>query len=201
MTSSTSPSLLLRIRNSQDEDAWNQFLDVYSPIVRSYCFQRKIQYADIDDITQDVMTSVSNAIRNFEYDPSKGRFRAWFGTVTANRIKSFLGKKNRSELPQTNEDSSSDQYADPDTDWIDIFSERILRLACSQIQADFADSTWSSFEATWIRNESAADVAKSLGIQVHAVYVNKSRVLKRLEAEVRMLAEDMPISGQDFQLP
>lgn len=198
MTSTTSPSLLLRIRNSQDQDAWNQFLDVYVPIVRAYCYQRKIQHADIDDIAQDVMTSVSNAIRNFEYDPSKGRFRAWFGTVAANRIKSFLAKKNRTELPQSNEDPSTDQYIDPDTDWIDIFSERILRLACERIRSDFTDSTWSSFESTWIKNESAADVAQSLELQVHAVYVNKSRVLKRLEAEIRMLADDMPISGQEL---
>ena len=31
-----------------------------------------------------------------------------------------------------------------------------------------------------------------MGIPVHSVYVNKSRVLKRLENEVRILAEDVP---------
>ena len=159
----------------------------------------------MDDIVQDVMSSVSNAIRTFEYDATKGRFRSWFGTVAANRIKTFIGKQVRAnEKVRANESSArsvtqskSSNYVDPDTDWINIFSERVFRTACERIKQDFAEVTWASFEATWVRNESASDVAKSLGIPVHSIYVNKSRVLKRLEAEIRMLADDMPISQSD----
>jgi len=187
----------MRIRDPRDQDAWSQFLELYEPMVRAYCFQRKIQPADMDDIVQDVMSSVSASIKKFEYDPAKGRFRAWFGTVTANRIKSFLGKLNRIEEKSSRNGSleNPEHYVDPDTDWINIFSETIFRSACGRIRGGFSDSTWSSFEATWMRNESAADVAMALGIPVHSVYVNKSRVLKRLESEIRILAEDMPISS------
>ena len=187
----------MRIRDPRDQDAWSQFLELYEPMVRAYCFQRKIQPADMDDIVQDVMSSVSASIKKFEYDPAKGRFRAWFGTVTANRIKSFLGKLNRIEEKSSRNGSleNPEHYVDPDTDWISIFSETIFRSACGRIRGGFSDSTWSSFEATWMRNESAADVAMALGIPVHSVYVNKSRVLKRLESEIRILAEDMPISS------
>jgi len=91
-----------------------------------------------------------------------------------------------------------DHYVDPDSDWVRIFSERVLRSACDRIRKDFSDKTWSSFEATWVRNQNAGDVANKIGIPVHSVYVNKSRVLKRLESEIRMLADDMPISHRDL---
>ena len=193
----TSPSLLLKIRNEQDTGAWDQFVEIYAPIVRSYCFQRRIQQADVDDIVQDVMTAIATAIRTFDYDPVKGRFRAWFGTVTANKIKNFLNKQVRINDTHGELDpmDSNRSYTDPDSDWIDIFSERILRAACARIRLEFEETTWACFDAIWMRDESAAQTAKALSIPINRAYVNKFRVLRRLESEVKMLAEDMPIDG------
>ena len=184
----------MRIRNSDDRDAWDEFLDLYTPIVRAYCFQRRIQEADVDDIAQDVMSGVAKSIRSLQYDASKGRFRAWLGTVVANRIKTFINRNQYRNGKVTIDQSVSDgQYADPDSDWVAIFSERILHVACNRIRCDFANQTWECFQATWVRHEPAADVAKNLGIPVHSVYVNKSRVLGRLKAEIRSLADDLPL--------
>ena len=194
MTSTTSPSLLLRIRDPKDTDAWDEFLDIYTPVVRTYSFQRSLQEADVNDVVQDVMSSVVKSIRAFDYDPAKGRFRAWFGTLTANRIKTFINRKSRNAetLGESDSPKPIENYSDPDTDWIAIFSDQIYQTACSRVRPSFEDTTWECFEATWLRNEAAADVAVTLGVPVHCVYVNKSRVLKRLEDEVKVLAEDVP---------
>jgi DNA-directed RNA polymerase specialized sigma24 family protein len=39
----------------------------------------------------------------------------------------------------------------------------------------------------------AAETAEQLGVPIDAVYVAKSRVLKRLREEVTLLAEDLPL--------
>ena len=193
----TSPSLLLRVRDPNDAEAWDQFLQIYTSIVRSYCFQRRIQASDVDDIVQEVMTAVSRGIRNFDYDPNKGRFRSWLGTVTANRIKAFFNRESRRNshvvTDQTESGRMEGPWSDPDSEWTEIFSQRIFQLACNRIRGDFTDRTWECFVATWIRNESAPETAEKLQIPIHSVYVNKSRILKRLEKEVRLLAEDVPI--------
>jgi DNA-directed RNA polymerase specialized sigma24 family protein len=44
----------------------------------------------------------------------------------------------------------------------------------------------------WVREQPAADVAKELGIPLEAVYVAKSRVLKRLREKVLELSEEIP---------
>lgn len=195
VNSATSPSLLMRVRNSQDKESWKTFERIYGTIIRSYCRHWRLQPMDADDIVQDVMSSVAKQIQDFEYDSTKGRFRSWLGTITANKIKTFLTKTNRrqeSERPMpADSENLSNAYTDPDSDWVDVFSEEILREASQNIRSHFEETTWRSFKATWIDQKPAAEVAQTLGIPVHSVYVNKSRVLKRLEQEIRNLAEDL----------
>ncbi|MEM7782014.1 MAG: sigma-70 family RNA polymerase sigma factor [Planctomycetota bacterium] len=191
----TSKSLLLRIRDQKDEQSWRTFETIYGQIVRSYCIQKKLQPSDTDDIVQEVLTAVSKAIRSFEYDPSKGKFRGWLGTITANKIKDFLHRKSRrreSLMPMGVEDTRvHHQFADPDNDWVKIFSERVYQEACRRVRPDFQERAWLCFELTWTRMIPAAQVGSQLELPIHSVYVNKSRVIKRLEKEIRMLAEDL----------
>ncbi len=191
----------MRIRNSDDAGAWVEFLETYVPIVRDYCLQRRLQASDVDDIVQDVMTTISTAIRQFDYDPTKGKFRSWLGTIAANRIRNHLARQSVRHSQSLESVDAFDSgvipqpqlCADPDSTWVELFSERIYETACKRIRPDISDLQWNCFEATWVRNENAADVAQALQLPVHQIYVNKSRVLKRLEAEVRILAEEVPI--------
>ena len=200
---STSPSLLVRVRDPADHKSWEQFVEIYTTIIRDYCFQRRLQKNDIDDLVQEVMTAVSKSIRTFEYDPQKGRFRAWLGTITANKINSFLAKQARRNGQKTKMFESAiasvefDGCSDPDSEWVAIFSDRIFKIACATVRPQFSDQQWQCFEASWLNKTPANEIAESLGIAVHLVYVNTSRVLKKLEAEVRVLAEDTPISNGD----
>lgn len=195
LTATTSPSLLIQVRDPNDKDAWEQFTSIYTGIIRDYCIQRRLQPSDIDDIVQDVMASVFASIRKFEYDPSKGRFRAWLGTIAANKIKTFLSKQNRREA-DSNETLKSvksaplTQYIDPDVEWANIFSEKIYQVACSRIRSEFNEVAWECFQALWVRGESVSDIANTLGISINAAFINRYRVLKRLESEIKIISED-----------
>ena len=190
----TSPSLLLRIRNPEDEDSWRRFESVYSPVIRSYCRRRGIQATDVDDIAQEVMSSVANAIQSFEYQPKKGKFRGWLATVTANKLRNFA---NKSTIEREQYVQYVDQLAnkpDSDSQWTELFMQQVFKAASDQIRQEVEDKTWRSFERTWIDGVPAAEVAEELGLPIHTVYVNKSRVLKRMEREFLMLSDDYPFT-------
>lgn len=188
-TSDTSASLLLRIRDPNDRDAWASFVDVYAPLIRRYCQRKGLQSADAADVAQEVMIRVSRSISTFEYSRELGRFRSWLGRITANQIVSNWNRTGR--LPvDTARITNEIEHGDPD--WNQDFTDHILSLAVDRIRGEFSNETWATFEATWIRHESPVSFAASMGIAVHVVYVNKSRVLKRLKEEVMALAEDMP---------
>ncbi|HEY2784060.1 MAG TPA: sigma-70 family RNA polymerase sigma factor [Fimbriiglobus sp.] len=189
----TSASLLLRVRNPQDSDAWQMFEGIYRPLVLRYCRRRGLQEADAADVAQEVFARVAGAIRGFDYAPERGRFRSWLGTITIHQIHTFQARAGRS--PTSGADPAGPAGpADPDPDWMTEFTEHVLAVASERIRGEFEPETWNVFEAVWVRQERPADIARRLGIAVHAVYVSKSRVLKRLEAEVLHLAEDMPLA-------
>lgn len=185
--------MLLRIRDPADRDAWSTFQEVYLPIIRAYCGRCGLQEADIDDVAQEVLSVVNHSISSFEYQPQKGRFRSWLGTITTNEIKTYIAKRKNGLYVSGSSVLNALACTELDSDWVAIFSEHIFRVACDRIRGLFEARTWDCFQAIWFERLSAAAVANELGIPVHSVYVNKSRVLKRLKEEVRILAEDYPI--------
>ena len=182
----TSASLLVRVRDAADGAAWRVFEAVYGPLVRRSCVRRGLQHADAADVSQEVLARVATAIRGFDYDPARGRFRGWLDTVTANAVRSFRVRAARHPVPADPDPAAADPA------WDGEFTAHLLAVACDRVRGEFEPATWAAFEAAWVRGEPPAAIAERLGVAVHAVYVNKSRVLKRLEAEVRHLADDLP---------
>ena len=144
---------------------------------------------------QEVLNDVSKQIRTFEYDPVKGKFRSWLGTITVNKIKKFWKVETSSRINTCRIEPDWDAGA-PDSHWIEIYSEQILDEAIKKVRPYFEDVSWQCFVGTWVEHANPSDVAQSLGVSIQSVYVNKSRVLKRLEQEVRFLSEDLACNGR-----
>jgi RNA polymerase sigma-70 factor (ECF subfamily) len=187
----TRPSLLLRIRDACDAEAWQTFVTIYAPLVYQYALRRGLQHADAADLTQDVMVEVARAIRSFEYQPERGRFRHWLLTVTRRLLLRFNERRARrpdracesAELETLEDDQA-------DVDWDGAFNARVLRVAMQRIQPSFEPFTWRAFECVWLENHSAAEAAEKLSLRIEQVYIAKSRVLKRLSEEVHEIVED-----------
>ena len=61
-----------------------------------------------------------------------------------------------------------------------------------RIRDRFEPPTWSAFEGVWLHDRASSEVACDLALSIGAVYLAKSRVLKRLRKELMILAEDVP---------
>src|ERR1700674_1586490 len=85
----TRPSLLIRIRDPQDREAWRQFVALYAPLIHGLARGRGLQDADAADLTQEVLRAVTKAAPMLVYDPSRGSFRGWLYPVTCNKIHDF----------------------------------------------------------------------------------------------------------------
>jgi RNA polymerase sigma-70 factor (ECF subfamily) len=91
----TNVSLLCRVRDTSDQTAWSEFVELYTPLVFGYLRRSGIQYADAADLAQDVLVSVNRDIGRFNYDPKLGRFRGWLRTITRNKLRSFVKSRKR----------------------------------------------------------------------------------------------------------
>lgn len=189
----TRPSLLLRVRSGTDQAAWNEFVEIYGPMIFRFCRFRKLQESDAADVTQDVLVRLSKTMPSFEYQPEMGRFRDWLGKVVFREMLRHWNKLKKHNANEVIVESNTPD-ATSDSDWIDFFQSEILRRSFNLIRSEFEPETIQIFELAWNDDLSATEVAKKLETSVDKVYVAKSRVLKRLRQEVVRLTEDLPVS-------
>ncbi len=189
----TRPSLLMRIRDRNDEESWRTFVTIYAPLVYRYCCRHGLQDADAADVCQEVMEKVARAIRSFEYQPAKGLFRNWLLTITRRRLADFhqkIARRPEQSIASAGVEGLSEEGDRPDADWNQDFTDRVLQVALERSRPNFEPATWRAFESVWIENRSAAETADALALNIDLVYYSKARVLKRLKAEVEEIVED-----------
>jgi RNA polymerase sigma-70 factor (ECF subfamily) len=143
-------------------------------------------------VAQEVLGQVARSIGGFDYQPGRGRFRDWLGTVTRHKIARWAEHRGRGPAVA---DLSADELAAPggDPEWSDEFYARVLGAALERIRGDFEPRIWDAFERAWAGDRPAPEVAEALGMTLESVYQAKSRVLRRLREEVLALADDLPV--------
>jgi hypothetical protein len=57
----TNPSLIVRLAAADDRLAWEQFVEVYAPLVFAFAQRRGLQDADAADVVQQVLTRLADA--------------------------------------------------------------------------------------------------------------------------------------------
>jgi RNA polymerase sigma-70 factor (ECF subfamily) len=191
----TRPSLLVRLRDARDREAWGQFVEAYAPLVYAYARRRGLQDADAADVTQIVLQAVASAIRRLDYDPRRGTFRGWFFSVTRTKLSNYRAAQRRHMAAggSTAQDVLEAQI-DPQDDlaewWNREYEQRLFHWAAARVRPQFAEASWRAFWATAVQGRAPQEVADELGQSVGAVYIAKSRVLARLRECLDQFRED-----------
>jgi RNA polymerase sigma-70 factor (ECF subfamily) len=195
-TPATRASLLVRLRDPHDKDAWRQFTQVYASLVYGFARQRGLQDADAADLMQEVFRTVAGSIGRLDYDPQRGSFRGWLYTVTRNKLYNFLDGRRRRERgsgdPAT-QDLLDEQPGREDGTadlWDREYERRVFAWAVDQVRGEFQETTWQAFWLTAVEGQGAKEAGAKLGLSPGAVYVAKSRVLARLREQVRQLEDE-----------
>jgi RNA polymerase sigma factor (sigma-70 family) len=190
---STRPSLLVRLRDPQDERAWAEFVEIYTPLVHRLARQKGLQEADAADLAQEVFRAVAGAIDRWDPDPARGSFRGWLFRIARNLIVNLLIAQQRH--PRGTGDTAvvrllEEQPAPPGEDsalFEGEYRRRLLAWAAEQIRGEFREATWRAFWLTGVEGRPAQEVAATLGLTVGAVYHNKSRVMARLRQRIEQV--------------
>lgn len=80
----TPVSLLVRLCQSRDDDAWQRIVELYTPLLLYWGRRLGLQEADVADLVQEVFAVLVEALPRFESRQGE-RFRGWLWTITINR--------------------------------------------------------------------------------------------------------------------
>jgi RNA polymerase sigma-70 factor (ECF subfamily) len=190
---STPVSLLQRLRDAVQRAsaaaAWSEFVELYTPLLYSWAARLGLQPADAADLVQDVFVILVRKLPEFQYDSHKS-FRAWLRTVLMNRWRD--GEKRAAVVSQQNDPAALEQAASPDeSSEVEEaeYREVLLRRALELMQREFRPATWKACWEQVVEGRPASEVARELGLTLNAVYVARSRVLRRLREYLDQLLD------------
>jgi RNA polymerase sigma-70 factor (ECF subfamily) len=179
----TSISLLERLRQPSDQDAWRRFVHLYSPLLYYWARGVHLPAADAADLVQEVLLVVVEKMPEFVYDPHRS-FRGWLRTVTLNKWRERCRKyasappMNDAGLSGLTDGNGTDLFAETE------YRQWLVRQALEIMQGEFEPTTWKACWETTVSGRPAAEVAAELKVSVDVVYGAKSRVLRRLREEL-----------------
>ena len=186
----TRTSLVFRVRNPEDAEAWREFLRLYGPLIYRFGRRQGLQDADAVDFMQRVLLAVSGAIRRLEYDSQRGLFRGWLFAVVRQQFTHWLREGQRwrhgleaaQQAQQMADASERDQAA-----WNEDCEAQLMRCAADNVRRLVNDRHWEAFWLTAVEGKKSPAVAEQLGLTVGAVYTARSRILQRIREEVQRL--------------
>lgn len=185
MVSNTRATLLERLRDGANALAWDEFFACYWPTIYGFARHRGCSEHTAEEIVQDVMLKVFQQRDVYQYDPARGRFRDWLGTVVrnnvaehrrrpANRVQGRGGDSNVIQLEQT------DDEQDADTAWETAFENNLLLTLLDSVRRETNPRTYLAFELVGLEGLSGGEAARMTGLSRNAVYKAHKRVLERL---------------------
>lgn len=185
-------SLLNQLRlDPSDQAGWDEFVERYGRHIYRWCRQWKLQDADAEDVTQNILVKLNQKLRAFAYDPSRS-FRGWLKTVAHHAWRDF--EDSRRQVRPAASDSqvqslilSLEAREDLSMRLEEAFDLELLELAMVRVRLRVAPHTWEAFRLVALERLPVAEVAAKVCMQVAMVYVAKSKVQKMLQEEVAKL--------------
>jgi RNA polymerase sigma factor (sigma-70 family) len=196
LTPSTRASLLLRLRDSQDHEAWIEFVSLYEPVAYRLLRRKGLQDADAREVMQELFLAVSRSIDRWDPAKERGSFRGWLRRVARNLVINWLKHRARHVNATGGPDMQAMLEMLPAADGPESaeFDQELRRSlfhrAADQVQGEVQVSTWQAFWETGVAGTSPTEAAQKLGMSVGAVRVAKCRVLARLHSAVIELGKE-----------
>jgi RNA polymerase sigma factor (sigma-70 family) len=182
-------SLIVRLKDGSDQEAWGEFVEIYRPVVYRLARLKGLQHADAEDLVQQALSAVAGAVERWQPDGAHGRFRSWLSKIAHNLILNALTRRwpDRASGGQAEDDRLTQQAVtdDPDSELLRTeYRREVFHWAARQIEAEFRPETWQSFWCTAVEGRNVTEVARQLGKKPGAVYAARSRVMRRLKEKV-----------------
>ena len=101
----TNPTLLNRLGDWRDHEAWVDFVTRYDPVIRSASSRYRLDAETTEELCQRVWIDLARRMRSFRYDPGK-TFRGWLRRLCQSRAIDLLRKK-KADAVRTLEDHAA----------------------------------------------------------------------------------------------
>ena len=190
----TRHTLLERACDPANHRAWEELVFLYRRFIFYILGEVGVPQRDLEDVTQQILLTLTRDLP--KYDPSKAKFRTWFGTIIRHAAFAHHRKQRRNavqieKLGQVySMEEASGTPSDLDQFIEDEWATYVSNLAMDRVRSVFRGQAIRVFELT-LDGLSAAEIAQETGLSVSSVYTLSKRVKKRLYLEIRAITSEL----------
>lgn len=179
---------LIQRASRNEPGAWELLDKLYRPFVTSWFSAHVQNLVDVDDLTQEVLAAVFKELPKFNHSGQTGAFRKWLRTISLNRLLGYRRNLQTRGAAVGGSEFSARLNEIPDESdlemlWNTEHDAAVLRFLFQRIESTFETRTIAVFQRLVVDGVAVNDVAMEFGISIGAVYVARSRVLRKLKEE------------------
>lgn len=190
----TRASLILRLPDAADVEAWDEFVAIYDPVLKRLAQRLGMQIADGENLAQEVFLAVARSLEDWLKRTDRGTFRAWLMRVARNQAVNLMTRRatrpmetNLSQAEELDAIVDSSLSISSQLDW--EYRRELFRWAAEQVRDAVAEHTWQAFWLTQVAGHSIDEAAQQLKTTVGHIYFARSRIMSRLQQLVKRYEE------------
>ncbi len=195
MLTQTHTSLLIGLRDRNNDAVWSEFFARYHPLLVAFARRLGLSEQDAEDAAQETLMAFVSAYREGGYDRDKGRLRTWLFGIASHKARDVQRRRGRALV--VGDDSGTTGFLDriPDDEhasriWDAEWQQAIVRKCLEEVRGQVQAKTFQAFELFALKGWPAERVGEHLGMTENAVWIAKNRVLSRLRELQKYMEEN-----------
>ena len=192
----TRASLLIRLKNWEDQVSWQRFFDTYGPLIYSAARRAGLTDFEAQEAVQATLIDVAKKMPGFQYDPALGQFKGWLLTLTRWRVLDQFRQRARAATARLDGDEAAlEPFVEAASDglnalWEAEWQETILDAAIANVKRRVDPQNYQLFDFYVNKQWPAAKVASTFNVDVNQVYLSKHRCTELLKNEVARIERE-----------
>ncbi len=204
----TRPSLLERVKNTHDEESWQQFHDIYRKLIFGFAMKAGLTEDEAQEVVQETLIAAAKHLPDFRYDPKVCSFKTWLLNLSNWRVQDQFRKRQAPSAPHlhpahpgstddASRTSTINRIVDPagielEALWDKEWKEALMEAALARVKARVDLKQWQIFDLYVLKEWSVKEVARALGVSAGRVYLAKHRVSALVKKELKKLEHNVP---------
>ena len=194
MDNKTRLTLIERLRDQNDDAAWEEFSNTYKDYIYVVIVRMGFNTQDSEDLHQQVILKLWNTLPDFSYNKDK-RFRSWIARLTVNLCKDFIRSRSAKKNKLSDDDDLRDYYASVRLPEVEEISQKewelfITNKALANIRSNFTGPSVDVF-CEFMDGKTAVDIAAKYQVGTTSAHQMTSRVREKPIAEISRLNADL----------
>ena len=192
----TRATLIERVKQRYDEDAWREFAEIYKGYLYSVIRNLRMSEHDTQEVHQKVMVKLWEKLPELDTSQIR-RFRSYLAGVAKNEVKQFIRSRERrltreQHSLEANESDYLNSIRLPEIERIaeEEWKVHLTNLAFRKIEGDFSKKAIEVFRLS-IEGLDADTISERVGIGRPSVATLKARVKARFFMEIERLKQEL----------